>query len=65
MDGGEFAKIALEILSLGPKHAVRDNFNDLHLLADSDKLVSEIRKINTVGEKLCQIEASAKSMQKM
>ena len=60
MDGRELPMFVLDILSLGPKHHVRDKFNEVHFLADVDKLVRELRENNTEGEKLCDIEASAK-----
>ena len=60
MDGPELPKFVLDILSLGPKHPVRDKFNEVHFRADVDKLVRELRENNTEGEKLCEIEASAK-----
>ena len=60
MDGREFPNFALDILSLGPKQTVRDKFNEVHFLADVDKLVRELRENNTEGEKLCEIETSAK-----
>ena len=60
MDGRELPKFVFDILSLGPKHPVRDNINEVHFLADVDKLVRELRKNNTEVEKLCEIEASAK-----
>ena len=60
MDGRELQKFLLDILSLGPKHPVKDKFNEVHFLADVDKLVRELRENNTEGEKLCEIEASAK-----
>ena len=60
MNGRELPKFVLDILSLGPKHPERDKFNEVHFLADVDKLVRELRENNTEGEKLCEIEASAK-----
>ena len=56
MDGRELPKIVLDILSLGPKHPVRDKFNEVYFLADVDKLVLELRENSTEGEKLCEIE---------
>ena len=50
----------IDILSLGPKHPVRHKFNEVHILADVDKLVRELRENNTEGRKLCEIVASAK-----
>ena len=44
MDGGELPKFLLDILSFGPKHTVRDQFNEVHFLADIDKLVNYARK---------------------
>ena len=32
MDGLELQKFVLDILSLGPKHPVRDKFNEVHFL---------------------------------
>ena len=58
MDGRELPNFVLDILSLGPKHPVRDKFNEVQFLADVDKLVRELRENNT--EKLCEIEASSK-----
>ena len=60
MDGRELPKFVLDILSLGPKHPVRDKFNEVHFLADVDKLVRELRQNNTEREKLFEIGASAK-----
>ena len=59
MDGREHSISVLDILSLGPKHPVRDKFNEVHFLADVDNFVRELRENNTEGEKLCEIEASA------
>ena len=39
---------------------MRDKFNEVHFLADVDKLVRELRENNTEEEKLCEIEASSK-----
>ena len=47
-----------EVLSFGPKHPVRDKFNEIHFLADIDSFLSELKLIP--GEKLCEIEAAAK-----
>ena len=60
LDGVELPKFVLDFLSLGPKHPVRDKFNELHFLGDVDRLVRELRENNTDGEKLCEIELSAK-----
>ena len=60
MDGGELPNFVVDILSLGPKHPRRDKFNEVHFLADVDKLVRELRETRSEGEKLFEIEASAK-----
>ena len=60
LDGVELPKFVLDVLSLGPKHLVRDKFNEVHFLADVDRLDRELRENNTQGEKLCEIESSAK-----
>ena len=49
-----------DVLSYGPKQPIRDKFNEVHFLADIDKLVRTLRESGTDGEKLCEIEASAK-----
>ena len=50
MDGRKLPKFVLDILSLGPKHPVRDKFNEVHFLADIDELVRELRENNTEAE---------------
>ena len=60
LDAVEPPKFALEVLSFGPKHPVRDKFNGVHFLADVDRLILELRENNTDGEKLCVIELSSK-----
>ena len=47
IDGRELPKFVLDILSLEPKYPVRDKFNEVHFLADLDKLVRELRENNT------------------
>ena len=49
-----------EVLSFGPKHPVRDKFNEFHFLADIDSFLSELKLNRIPGEKLCEIEAAAK-----
>ena len=53
MDGGKHPKCVVELLLLGPKHPVRDNFDEVHFLADVDKLGRELQEKKTDGEKLC------------
>ena len=49
-----------EVLSFGPKHPVRDKFNEIHFLADNDSFLFELKLNKIPGEKLCEIEAAAK-----
>ena len=60
LDGVELPKFVLDVLSLSPKDPVRDKFNEVHFLADIDRLLRELRENNTDGEKICEIELSAK-----
>ena len=43
MDGRELPKFALDILSFGSKHPLGDKYNEVHFLADVDKLLRELR----------------------
>ena len=49
-----------EVLSFGPKHPVRDKFNEIHFLADNDSFLSKLKLNRLPGETLCEIEAAAK-----
>ena len=60
LDGVELPKCVLDVLLLGQKHPIRDKFNEVRFLADVDGLVRELRENNTDGEKLCELELSAK-----
>ena len=53
MDGSELRKFVLDVLTLRPKHPVRDRYNEMHFPADVDKLVRELREQRTAGEKFC------------
>ena len=46
-----------EVLSMGPKHPIRDKFNETHFLADIDIFLSQLKNQKT----LCEIEAAAKA----
>ena len=52
-DDLDFPKFMLDILPLGPKHPVRDKFNEVHFLADVNNILRELRESKTEGEKLC------------
>ena len=56
----ELTKFVLHVLSLGPKQPVRDKINEVHFLVDVDRFVLDLLDNNTDGEKLCEIELSAK-----
>ena len=49
-----------EILTFGPKHPVRDKFNEIHFLADIDSFLSELNLHRILGGHLCQTEAASK-----
>ena len=49
-----------DLLSYGPKHPIRDKFNETHFSADIDKLIKTLRENGTDGKKLYEIEASKK-----
>ena len=53
-------QILLDFLPLGPKHPVRDKFNEVHFLEDVNKFVGELRENKSEVEKFCEIETSAK-----
>ena len=53
-----------EVLSMGPRHPIRDKFNETHLLADIDIFLSHLKNQKTFGETLCKIEAAAKAYAK-
>ena len=52
------------MLALGPKHPVRDKFNETHFLADIDIFLSDLKNSKVPGEALCEIEALAKAYAK-
>ena len=51
--GFELPRFVLDVLSLGPKHPVREHFNEVHFLAHADRLFRESRENNTDDGKLC------------
>ena len=53
-----------QVLALGPKHPVRDKFNETHFLADIDIFLSDLKNRKVPGEALCEIEAVAKAYAK-
>ena len=49
-----------EILIIGPKHPVRGKLNEIHIIADIDSFLSELKLNRIPREKLCEIEAAAR-----
>ena len=47
-------------LKFWTKHPVLDKFNEIHLIADLDSFLSELKLNRIPGEKICEIEAAAK-----
>ena len=61
LDNLKIPVVVKELLSYGPKHPVKEKFNETHFLADIDKLVINMRqKWSKYCEKFCEIESSAK-----
>ena len=54
----------VQVLALGPKHPVRDKFNETHFFADIDIFLSDLKNRKVPGEALCEIEAVAKAYAK-
>ena len=49
-----------DLLPYGPKHPFKHKFNDTQFLEDIDNLVNNLRQNGVNGDKLCEVEASAK-----
>ena len=64
LDNIELPERVYEVLSMGPKHPIRDKFNETHFLADIDIFLSQLKNQKTSGETLCEIEAAAKAYAK-
>ena len=64
LDNIELPEWVYEVLSMGPKHPIRDKFNETHFLADIDIFLSQLKNQKTSGETLCEIEAAAKAYAK-
>ena len=43
---------------LWPKTSVQDKFNDIHFLADANKLVRSLRENGTSSKTFCEIESA-------
>ena len=64
LDDVEIPNWVQQVLALGPKHPVRDKFNETHFLADIDIFLSDLKNRKVPGEALCEIEAVAKAYAK-
>ena len=53
-----------EVLSMGPKHPIREKFNETPFLADIDIFLSQLKNQKTSGETFCENEAAAKAFAK-
>ena len=53
------------MLSSGPKHPIRDKFNETHFLADIDIFLLHLKNSEVPGEALCEFEAVAKTYAKL
>ena len=49
---------------MGPKHLIRDKFNETNFLADIGIFLSQLKNQKTSGETICEIEAAAKAYAK-
>ena len=56
LDGIELPKWVHEVLGFGPKHPVRDRFNELHFLADIDNFLSELKSQKVPGENYVKLK---------
>ena len=61
LDDVELPNWLQQVLALGPKHPVRDNFNETHFLAVIDIFLSDLKNRKVFREALCDIEAEAKA----
>ena len=52
------------MLSIGPKHPIRDKFNETHFLADIVIFLSQLKNQKTSAKTLCEKEAAAKAYAK-
>ena len=50
-----------EVLSMGPKHPIRDKYNETHFVADIDIFLSKLKNQKPSGETLCEKEAAGKA----
>ena len=64
LDDVELPNWVQQVLSLGPKHPVRDKFNETQFLAEIDIFLSHLKNSKVPGEARCEIEAVAKAYAK-
>ena len=54
LDDFELPNWVQQVLALGPKHPVRDKFNETHFLIDFDIFLSDLKNRRVPGEPLCE-----------
>ena len=64
LDDIELPNWVQQVLPLGPKHPVKDKFNETHFVPDIDKFLSDLKNCKVPAEPLCEIEAVAKAYAK-
>ena len=64
LDNIELPEWIYGVLSMGPKHPIRDKFNETHFLADIDLFLLQLKNQKTSDETLCKLEAAAKAYAK-
>ena len=53
-----------KVLSMGPKHTIRDKFNEMHFFSCYRHFFSQSKNQKTSAETFCEIEAEAKAFAK-
>ena len=61
----ELPKFVLDILSLGPKHRVKDKFSEMHYLADVENLYVSYARINLRVRSFVNLRRPQNGIQKM
>ena len=64
MDGGELPKLVLDVLLLVSKKHARNKFNEMHILADINKSVGELRENNRSLRSFVKLRRPQNGLQK-
>ena len=64
LDNIELAGWVHEMLSVDPKHPIRDKVNETHIWANIDIFLAQLKNQKTPGEILCEIKTAAKTYAK-